>query len=110
MYCGSRPNPAQGIATHWAKLIPPPMIKSSTARPPHTDAHDTNASRNLATIFGSPLGVRSDLGSFLSGRVERRRSSARAPAEARAGGGDPPPPRRVSPRAAAPPLVRREGR
>src|SRR5574341_1867023 len=107
MYCGSKPNAAHGIATHWAKLMPPPMIKSSTARPPHTDAQDTNESRNFATILGSPLGVRSDFGSFLVGRVERRRSSGppRPPPDIRAGGGGP---NRVSPR--APPLLRRGGR
>src|SRR6266545_2178444 len=85
---------------------------SININPPQTEAQETNPSRNFATIFGSPAGVRSDFGSRFVGRVVRRRSRARPPPERRAGGPPPPPPRRVSPRAAAPapPLVRRDGR
>src|SRR5260370_103325 len=83
---------------------------SISINPPHTDAHETNPSRNFATILGSPAAVRSDFGSFFVGRLARRRSDGRPPLD-RAGGPTPPrlpPPRRVSPR--APPLVRRAGR
>src|SRR5258707_15107699 len=83
---------------------------SISINPPHTDAHETNPSRNFATILGSPAAVRSDFGSFFVGRLARRRSDGRPPLD-RAGGPPPPrlpPPRRVSPR--APPLVRRPGR
>src|SRR6266850_3564562 len=85
---------------------------SISINPPHTDAHETNPSRNFATILGSPAGVRSDFGSFFVGRLARRRSEGRPPPDSRAGGPPtpaPPPPRRVSPRP-APPLVRRDGR
>src|SRR5882757_6450549 len=92
--------------------MPRPMMRSSTVSPPHTDAHDTNESRNFATIRDSPDGVRSDFGSFFAGRVRGRRSSGRPPPDSRAGGppspAPPPPPMRVSPR--NPPLVRRDGR
>src|SRR5882672_5102958 len=89
---------------------------SISINPPHTDAHETNPSRNFATILGSPAGVRSDFGSFFVGRLARRRSEGRPPPDSRAGGPPtpapppPPPPSRVSPRPAAPPLVRRAGR
>src|SRR6266540_826629 len=103
---------------------------SININPPQTEAHETKLSRNLATSFGSPAGVRSDFGSRFVGRLARRRSRGRPPPESRAGGPPPPappppppapppppppppqpPPRRVSPRAApAPPLVRRDGR
>src|SRR2546422_11250164 len=87
---------------------------SISINPPHTDAHETKPSRNFATILGSPVGVRSDFGSFFVGRLARRRSGGRPPPDSRAGGpprpAPPPPPSRVSPRPAAPPLVRRDGR
>src|SRR5437867_13298912 len=87
---------------------------SININPPQTEAQETNPSRNLATIFGSPAGVRSDFGSRFVGRLARRPSSGRPPPESRAGGPPlppTPPPRRVSPRATpAPPLVRRDGR
>src|SRR6266487_3661433 len=87
---------------------------SISINPPQTEAQETNPSRNFATIFGSPAGVRSDFGSRFVGRLARRRSRGRPPPESRAGGPPPPPPpppRRVLPRAApAPPLVRRDGR
>src|SRR5207249_10400306 len=86
---------------------------SININPPQTEAQETNPSRNFATIFGSPAGVRSDFGSRFVGRLVRRRSRGRPP-PSRAGGPPPPPlppPRRVSPRAApAGKLVRRDGR
>src|SRR4051812_16681046 len=77
-------------------------------KPPHTDAQETNPSRSFATIFGSPLGVRSDFGSFFAGLLARRRSRGRPAPDIRAGG--PPPPSRVSRPPNTPPLVLREGR
>src|SRR5437870_13548393 len=75
MYCGSKPKPAQIAVGNSDQLRPPPCIRSISINPPQTDAHDTNESRNFATIRASPLGVRSLLASRLGvGRVARRRS------------------------------------
>jgi len=57
MYCGSNPNAAQGTVTNSDQPSPPPWIRSINVSPPQTDAHETNPSRNFATIFGSPLAV-----------------------------------------------------
>src|SRR5512145_3567376 len=104
MYCGSRPKPPQRPVGNNDQLSPPPIIRSMNINPPHTDAHETKLSRNFATSRGSPLGVRSFLGSFrVVGRVARRRSAA-PPGDNLAGG-----PSRVSPRA-PPALVLRAGR
>src|SRR5262245_58477782 len=103
MYCGSRPKPPQRPVGNSDQLSPPPIIRSMNINPPHTDAHETKLSRNFATIRGSPLGVRSFLGSFfVVGRVGRRRSAP--PAGEILGG-----PSRVSPRP-PPALVLRAGR
>src|ERR1041385_8372750 len=113
MYEGSNPNAAHGTVTISDRRGPPPGIRSINVRPPHTDAHETNESRNRATMRGSPLGVRSLFGSFLGGREARRRS-ARPPAPPVMRAGRPPSrvsgrPRPPSP-APVPPLVRRDGR
>src|SRR6266511_1270442 len=74
---------------------------SININPPQTEAHETKLSRNLATSFGSPAGVRSDFGSRFVGRLARRRSRGRPPPESRAGG--PPPPAHPPPPPATPP-------
>src|SRR6266508_5583217 len=104
MYCGSNPKPPQMAVGNSDQPRPRPMIRSMNISPPQMDAHETKLSRNRTTIFDSPLGVRSDLGSFFAGRAVRRRSGGRPPPDNLAGGG-----RRISPRAAAPLLVRRDG-